>query len=364
MKPETLLLGIGTAVPRYRIAQDEAAYFMKRAHLSGAGDERRSPQQQRVLERRIDYLYRRSGIESRYSCCPEFADGSAMTVAHMTLAERMQRYEREVVPLAVRACESALERTATAAAQITHLVFATCTGFVAPGPDQQVARALGLRTDLRRLQIGFMGCQAALHGLQVADAFCRSDPTARVLLVCAELCSLHFRNSDTDEDLVANCLFADGAAAAILGSSAGVDGSHARIRGFESWVLEDSADFLTWRIDNAAFSMGLDPGTPRVLAKSLPAFAQQLLAPEREEHPQWAIHPGGPAILDAAQEALRLPAEMVDGSRSVLRDFGNMSSPTVLFVLERTLCAMEPGGTGAALSFGPGLSIEGMRFTR
>lgn len=365
MKPETLLLGIGTAVPSYRIAQDEAARFMKQTHLEGAGDEWRSPRQQRLLERRIDYLYRRSGIESRYSCCPEFADGSAMTAAHMTLAERMQRYEREVVPLAVRACESALERTATDAAQLTHLVFATCTGFVAPGPDQQVARALGLRTDLRRVQIGFMGCQAALHGLQVADAFCRSEPAARVLLVCAELCSLHFRNSDSDEDLVANCLFADGAAAAILSSSPDyVDGSYARIRGFESCVLEDSADFLTWRIGNAAFSMGLDPGTPRVLAKSLPAFAEQLLAPEREENPHWAIHPGGPAILDAAQEALRLPAEMVDGSRSVLRDFGNMSSPTVLFVLERTLRAMESGSIGAALSFGPGLSIEGMRFRR
>ena len=109
MKPETLLLGIGTALPRYRIAQDEAARFMKRTHLEGAGDEARSPQQQRLLERRIDYLYRRSGIESRYSCCPEFADGSATTAARMTLAERMQRYEREVVSLAVWASESALE---------------------------------------------------------------------------------------------------------------------------------------------------------------------------------------------------------------------------------------------------------------
>ncbi len=284
----------------------------------------------------------------------------------MTLVERMQRYEREVVPLAARACESALERTATTAAQITHLVFATCTGFVAPGPDQQVARVLGLRADLRRLHIGFMGCQAALHGLQVADAFCRSDPEARVLLVCAELCSLHFRNSDTDEDLVANCLFADGAAAAVLGlESDGTDKDAVplRIRGFKSCVLEDSADFLTWRIDNAAFSMGLDPGTPRVLAKSLPAFAEQL-SPKREENLHWAIHPGGPAILDAAREALRLPAAGVDGSTSVLRDFGNMSSPTVLFVLDHMLPAMEPETTGAALSFGPGLSIEGMRFTR
>ena len=366
MAVKTLLLGVGTALPRYRIAQNEAASFMKRVHLEGSVQER-SPAQERQLERRIDYLYRRSGIESRYTCCPEFTDGAAVSAARMTLVERMQRYEREVVPQATSASEAALARSGLAAAQITHLVFATCTGFVVPGPDQQVAGALGLGRDLRRVQIGFMGCQAALHGLQVADAFCRSDPAARVLLVCAELCSLHFRDSVADQDLVANCLFGDGAAAAILvPDSAGVGaGDHLplQIRGFESRLLPDSADFLTWRIDDDAFSMGLDPGTPRVLAKSLPAFVAQWSAALPHDGLHWAVHPGGPAILNAVEEALRMSPQALENSRQVLRSFGNMSSPTVLFVLERTLAQMVPGQSGVALSFGPGLSIEGMRFS-
>lgn len=143
--PETLLQGIGTVVPCYRIARVDAARFIKWVHRESAGAAGRSPEQQRQLDRRIDYLCRRSGIESRYSCCPEFAGGLASTAAHMTMTERMQRYEREVVPLAVWACEQALERAGTAAADITNLVFATCTGFVAPGPDQQVARSLSNR---------------------------------------------------------------------------------------------------------------------------------------------------------------------------------------------------------------------------
>jgi alpha-pyrone synthase len=364
-QPATVLLGLGTAVPRYRIAQDEAASFMKRAHLDDATHEQRSPQQQRFLERRIDYLYRRSGIESRYTCCPEFADGAAVSAAHMTMAERMQRYEREVVPLSTQACQRALEQAGLAPTEITHVVFVTCTGFVAPGPDQQVARQLGLRPDVRRLQIGFMGCQAALHGLQVADAFCRSDPAARVLLVCAELCSLHFRNSAADEDLVANCLFADGAAAAILVADsvpAHLGDGALRIGGFESCVLPDSADLLTWRIGNRTFSMGLDPATPQALSKSLPAFTARLLATDHGS--QWIVHPGGPAILDAAQEALQLPGEALASSRQVLREFGNMSSPTVLFVLQRAMQDTTTGQIGVAMSFGPGLSIEGMRFKR
>ena len=351
----TRILGFGTAVPDHAIDQEAALRFMKALHLFDDGPASRR------LERRLNIIYRRSGIERRYSCCPEYALGEAGRLpSGWGLDRRMERYKSEVAHLARQAALNALENSQSDPGEITHILFATCTGFVAPGPDLAVAGALGLSPDIRRVQIGFMGCQAALHGLQVANAFCDSDRTARVLLICAELCTLHFRETVDDETLIANCLFGDGAAAAVLAGD-DCDRGFLSISGFSSRVFPDSADLLTWRIGDSSFIMGLDLSTPRAISKSLPAFARNLGAADGDPN-NWAVHPGGPAILEATERAANFPPGALRVSREILRDYGNMSSPTTLFVLDRVAAGMKPGEEGVAMAFGPGLSVEAMRF--
>jgi predicted naringenin-chalcone synthase len=216
---------------------------------------------------------------------------------------------------------------------------------------------------VHRWQIGFMGCQAALQGLQAADAICRADPQAVVLLVCAELCTLHFQRQPNAENLVANSLFADGAAAVILSSA--VDKTAAPLCGlecFSSYLAPATRELISWRIGDKGFQMGLNLEVPQALGALLPDFIEALLPNGAGARINaWAVHPGGRAILDTVQRVLGLEEAHLSASRAVLRQYGNMSSPTVLFVLDRLL-AEQPQADGVALSFGPGLSLEGMRW--
>lgn len=343
---------VGTAVPEYRIEQLQVLDFMRDCYTT----------EQRT-NRRLAYIYRRSQIETRYTCCPEFAARGRTTAQHFgqrSTAERMALYEEVAGELAVAAAEQALQAAPYGAAEITHLLFVTCTGFVAPGPELTVIEKLGLRHDIRRLQIGFMGCQAALQGLQTADAICRADADARVLLVCVELCTLHFSSDPSEENLVVNSLFGDGAAAMVLASAA----APCRLVRFASQLLPKRRELISWRIGDSGFRMGLDITAPAALHDGLPAFVDRLLAGcARIEMVCWAVHPGGRAILDVVERSLGLVGDQLKPSRRILRDYGNMSSPTVLFVLQR-LMAGGQSGLGAMLSFGPGLSLEGMVWER
>lgn len=345
---------VGTALPRYRIEQEGVLDFMRGCY----GDEP-------VLLRRLGYIYRRSQIEARYTCCPEFAQvdscgAGSMRFGQRSTAERMALYEEVAWGLACDAADRALAQVPLAAADITHLIFVTCTGFAAPGPEWALIERLGLRRDIRRLQVGFMGCQAALHGLQAADAVCRADPGAVVLLVCTELCTLHFNSAPTEENLVVNSLFGDGAAAMVL---AGREAPY-RLVGFASRLVLEERHAISWRIGDSGFHMGLDLAVPAALRRALPAFVDHLLcAVERREVGAWAVHPGGRAILDVIERCLGLDAAALEASRAILRDYGNMSSPSVLFVLARLL-ADDRRAMGAMLSFGPGLSLEGLVWER
>lgn len=277
-----------------------------------------------------------------------------------TTGQRNALYAAEAPPLAVRAAVPALAESGFAADSITHLVTVSCTGFVAPGVDLALIRGLGLRPTVERTHVGFMGCHGALNGLRTVAAFTTAGPAARVLLVAVELCSIHYHYGDDPEKVVANALFADGAAA-VVGTGGSGDWA---VAATGSCLIPDSADAMGWLIGDHGFEMTLARKVPNVIARSLRAWMTGWLGDNGlsvEGVKSWAIHPGGPKILDAAGESLGLSAAMLAMSRGVFAEYGNMSSPTVLFILDRLRRANAPRPC-VALGFGPGLVAEAVLF--
>ena len=242
---------------------------------------------------------------------------------------------------------------------VTHLIVTTCTGFYAPGLDLQLVDRFGLRPGTERTMIGFMGCQAALPGLKLARHIVRSTPAARVLMVNLELCTLHLQETSDLQSVLSFLIFADGCAASLVSA----EPRGLAIQGFGSALLPESRELITWRIGDRGFLMWLDGAVPGTIARGLPKAGPALLGGrDPAEIELWAVHPGGRTVLDATQEGLRLDDPALADARAVLRSYGNMSSATVMFVLERML--EEPGASrqGCALAFGPGLTAEAMRF--
>jgi predicted naringenin-chalcone synthase len=271
-----------------------------------------------------------------------------------TTGERMAIYAREAPKLALRAIAGLPELGA-----ITHLVVASCTGFVSPGVDQIVARSLGLSGEVERIVVGFMGCYAGVTALKTAGHIVRSQPGARVLVVAVELCSLHLQEKAGLESMLAMAQFSDGAAAAIVSA----EGSGLALGEGLSAAIDQTDDLITWAIGDTGFAMTLSGEVPGRLAQALaePAVAGRILDGEDASAiGAWAVHPGGKSIVDAVERAFALPAVALAESREVLRCCGNMSSATILFVLEKIM-ARRPA-TGVALAFGPGLAMEGFRF--
>jgi alpha-pyrone synthase len=306
----------------------------------------------------------RAGIASRHSVLqPSEPEGSGTSCGFYrqggtfpTTRARMRRWEEEAPGLA----DLALERLGLRqdGPGITHIVIATCTGFVAPGLDRHIIDRFDLPLSVERTMVGFMGCQAAINALKVAWHTVRSEPGARVLVVCLELCTLHLQDTTALEQLLCFLLFADGCAGAIVSAEA----EGLRLDGFSSVVIPEAHEQITWRIGDAGFDMTLSGMVPFTLAHALPALAPRMLGgTEVAAIDLWAVHPGGRSILDAVAHGLDLAGDALETSRGVLADHGNMSSATVLFVLERMMQAGRRG-MGCALAFGPGLSAEAMRF--
>jgi predicted naringenin-chalcone synthase len=244
--------------------------------------------------------------------------------------------------------------------RVSHLVTVSCTGFVAPGLDAHAIGALGLLPTIRRTHVGFMGCHGALNGLRVAHGFFGAQPDARVLLCAAELCSLHLQYGWEEGQVVANALFGDGAAAAVLGSPHGARRAPWSVAANGSTLFPDTEETMTWRVGDHGFEMTLSPRVPALIASDLGPWlaawlAEQGLAPGDVR--TWAVHPGGPRILDAVEEALGLSRDDTRVSREVLAEHGNMSSPTLLFITDRLMRAGAPAPC-VALGFGPGLVAE------
>lgn len=303
-------------------------------------------------------MAQRSGIEHRWSVLD--ASGQALTERAgfygdrwPSTAQRMAIYGDAAPALAVRAVEALGQRVPIEG--ITHLVVASCTGFTAPGTDQRIAALLGLSPSVERLLVGYMGCYAAIVALRSARHIVRSDPDARVLVICVELSTLHLQDDPRVEPLLAMLQFGDGAAAALV---TGAPGGIALGQPFSA-TLPDSADLIRWDLGDHGFAMHLSGEVPGAIAAALADPA--MLPIESGAVDLWAVHAGGRSILDAVARALDLSAEALDHSRAVLRAFGNMSSATLLFVLARIL-AGEERGQGVALAFGPGLAAEGLTF--
>ncbi len=313
-----------------------------------------------VRESSIAALHRRSGVERRGVAILDARGEQSLYSADPaqrgpTTERRLERFTDSAAPLAIRAAREALDDAAIGADAVTHLVTVSCTGFEAPGVDQRVIAALGLGADVRRTNVGFMGCHGAINGLAVAAAQAQEE-NAVALVVCVELCSLHHHYSDRSDQLVANALFADGAAAAVV--SAGADSPC--LTAFSSRIFPGSADEMGWRIGDHGFEMTLSPRTPGLLRDAAPAWITGALAARGltlDDIGGWAIHPGGPRIVRAVAEGLGLDERAVEPSLSVLREHGNMSSPTVLFVLRRLMERGVPLPHVAA-AFGPGLAGE------
>jgi predicted naringenin-chalcone synthase len=292
-----------------------------------------------------------------------------------TTAVRMARYAKETGPLALRASVAALNESAFAPDTVTHIVTVSCTGFVAPGIDLALINGLRLRPTVQRTHVGFMGCHGALNGLRVANAFAAADPAARVLVCAIELCSLHYYYGSAADKLVANAIFADGAAA-VVGSQKdrGRDDvfPDSRLPTPDSWSLSASGSFLIpdsaadmgWTVGDHGFEMSLSRRVPGLIARHLRPWMESWLGDNGlslADVGSWAVHPGGPKIVCAVEEGLALPPEALAASREVFANYGNMSSPTVLFVLNHLRRANAPRPC-VALGFGPGLVAEAALF--
>ena len=346
------LNAIGSAVPDHDIHDAFIAWARSRVE----------PRSQRVFDR----MASRSGIAHRWSVLPPTAEGGSpvdaagfyATEPHPGTAARMALYAEHAPELAIRAIEAL--RTKVAVDGITHLVVASCTGFVAPGIDQIIARRLGLASSVERLLIGFMGCYAAVVALRSARHIVRSEPGARVLVVTVELSTLHLQPANEIEPLLAMLQFGDGAAAALVTTDTA---------GFElgtpfAAALPETETLIRWDVTDAGFVMHLSGEVPARIATALADAEFRMIVSDGRAPASidgWAIHAGGRSILDAVEHTMQLQPETLAISRQVLADNGNMSSATLMFVFERLL-AGPPVEHGVALAFGPGLAAEGFGF--
>ncbi|MBM3781771.1 MAG: type III polyketide synthase [Acidobacteria bacterium] len=314
----------------------------------------------------VQRLASRAQIAHRYSVLSAATEGPALDAdgfyqpGHFaTTAQRMRRYAVSAPALAEQAVSQLLEGDDRQ--RITHLIVASCTGFAAPGVDLELQTRLGLRSDLERTVIGFMGCYAAFNALKLASAIVGARPDARVVVVCVELCTLHLRDDPAPEKVLGFLQFADGCGAALVTADPG----GLRLDRFRCEVVTEARDLICWTIGDHGFDMVLSPDVPQALGRVLPGVLPHLLSDEaRAGVRHWMIHPGGRSVLDAVEEALALEPQALTLSRRVLHDFGNMSSATILFVLQSLLDAPVDDGPGVAMAFGPGLTVESLQFTR
>ena len=322
----------------------------------------------RIPDPRMQKLFRRmasrSGIDHRWTVIPAApggktpADPGGFYAGDMpSTAERMKLYAEAAPELALKAIDALKAKVSIDG--ITHLVVASCTGFVAPGVDQIIIDRLGLPDGIERTLVGFMGCYAAVSALRVAHHIARSDPKARILVVTVELCSLHLIATPEVERLLAMLQFADGAAAALVSAEpAGI-----AIEDFFAANLREGRELIRWAIGDGGFEMHLSGEVPGRIATALrdPVLQAKILRGRDPTSVDWALHPGGRSIIDAVESTLGLSPEALEISRSVLARFGNMSSATLMFVLADFM-ARPKAADGVALAFGPGLAAEGFHF--
>jgi predicted naringenin-chalcone synthase len=360
------ILALGTAVPAHIASQETVYRWMADSFVDHP-----------AVVRWLRALYAYSGIDRRHICIDDFlrppaessfAPGQPLADV-ATTAQRMEIYQQESAPLAVESAGQALTALAAesgcsfeaAAESITHLITISCTGFFAPGLDLTLARRLGLSSSIGRTMIGFMGCSAMFNGLRTAHQIVQGDPSARVLVVSVELCSIHVQPGIQRENLISASLFADGSSACVVGLPQADQHNFFVLEDLRTEVKADTEEEMVWQIGNFGFELKLSPRIPKHLGEVAPQILGDLFP---EDGPDFcAIHPGGPAILDELESILALDPGMIEASRRVLSNYGNISSATILFVLDELRRTMQTPQTGVAMAFGPGLTVEMVRMS-
>ncbi|MCR5887476.1 type III polyketide synthase [Hymenobacter sp. J193] len=359
------LCAIGTATPPHRLAQPQIADFMAQALQLDAPE-----------ARKLRALYRVSGIEHRYSVLPDYGQHNGQYTffpntpglePFPTVGQRLASYREHALPLSVEAARACLAQLPELTSQdITHLITVSCTGMYAPGLDIELVHALGLSPHVQRTCVNFMGCYAAFNALKLADAFCRADAQARVLIVCTELCTLHFQKSREEDHLISNALFGDGSAAALVQARPAAQGASLALQAFHCDLEPEGHADMAWHINDFGFEMTLSSYVPRMIQKGIRQLTEQLLRRlpvKLADIRAFAIHPGGRKILETIEQELGLSRHDNRFAYQVLRDYGNMSSATVLFVLHELLASFTAADAGApvlSFAFGPGLTLESM----
>ena len=360
------IISIGTAVPQYGTKQSSILDFM----VSAYDDEK--------VTRKLGLLFNHSGIESRYSTLPDFNNSISNDLfftgdnGEPTVEDRLNIYKNEAVTLAIAAIKDAFLKIESTVNKfgITHLITVTCTGIYAPGLDAELISHLNLSNEIFHTGINFMGCNAAFHALKLSDMITKTDENAKVLIVCVELCTLHFKPKNNHDNLLSNTIFGDGAACLVVTSDSFAKLHHhsgLEINGFYSIILDKGKDMMGWNINPVNFEMILDSKVPEFIGEEIhdivsKAGTKLQINPETIDN--WAIHPGGKKILDTIRQQMNMNNDELVHSYKVLNDYGNMSSPTILFVLNEILKAKpKTDETIFSIGFGPGISIETALFT-
>lgn len=357
------ITAIGTANPSHRFSQATIAEFMLRAMRLNNGD-----------GRKLKTIFNASGIEYRHSVLEDYGRGgnysffreeSALEILPST-EDRLRVFRQHALSLSVAAVKDMLSsHPGFDIRSVSHLIVVCCTGMYAPGLDIELVKQLGLASTVQRTAINFMGCYAAFNALKVAEAFCKADEGSKVLIVCTELCSIHFQPEGTDDNLLANALFADGSAAVLVEQSSA---NHLRLKfqSFHNDLSREGEQDMAWTVGDLGFEMKLSAYVPDIIRGGIAALTDSLLgkiSKKITDIQHFAIHPGGKKILQAIEEELGITRHHNRHAYSVLQRYGNMSSATVLFVLKELVQSLSPENRSEhilSFAFGPGLTLESM----
>jgi len=357
------IIAIGTANPIHCHQQNDIMRFMLDAN---------NPDEKN--KKLLLILYHRSGINTRYSVFSDFSlargqwDFFGDNCTMPSLEKRMAFYNQEAVKLSVAAIDNCLQNikeNEVNIQEVTHLITVTCTGLSAPGLDIQLVQALNLSPNIIRTSVNFMGCYAALHAIKIADAFCKADASAKVLVVCTELCTLHFQKSNDIDAILSSTLFADGSAACLISGDNNDKGLE--IKQFYSQIALSGQADMAWQLSSTGFLMTLSSHVPKLIKQEIRNLLKnslQKLGLRIENITDWAIHPGGKNILEAVETSLELSVNALSDSYDVLKNYGNMSSPTILFVLKKMMEDSSKKGNIFAIAFGPGITMESVILER
>lgn len=357
------ITAIGTANPENKISQSTIAEFMVKVM-----------QLDQPHSRKLKTIFKATGIETRYSVLEDYAKTTDFNFYPNTpdfepfpsTKKRQEAFRQHALGVSLQAVENLRQNFLQFdPKEITHLILVCCTGMYAPGLDIELITGLGIPGTVNRTCITFMGCYAAFNALKTADAFCYSNADAKVLIVCTELCSLHFQKNLSEDNLLANALFADGSAA-VLVEAKPTAGKKLKLEAFHNDIAPEGSNAMAWTIGDLGFEMKLSSYVPDIIKTGIQELTDSLLAKINKQLSAiryFAIHPGGKKILEAIEQQLGLSKKNNEAAYEVLRAYGNMSSPTVLFVLQKIFQNIKPDEHGEhilSFAFGPGLTLESM----